>query len=418
MQNENNLFDNNSSDRILSYSTSRSLSQDDIRHLFELIDWGIILFHPLIKDAYGIHPPEIMFKALSLPFLINIPTERALARELKEKIILRTMCGFIEPPTRGMLWNFRHNPPGVYRSIMLHVLIAIALAGRRLHITLPYIYTTDPQQEKKTVWSRPLEFELSDLVKTNVKIWYNKDDTRSISTSGRSPSEILSEIKYWQKRSTKGVEKNLNFPIKVELKISSGSDPFNFIMGLPAWLDPTYKHTFYGIDTLSEIKSVTGDTNIACNILVIREPTKGFHEVLLAKRLNGTGKGSYTLPGGKKQQDESISDCSHRELREETELELLESKPISIKLTHLSGYRQTWSIGVLATKYKGKPKNKEKDQHSSWKWYPLNALPAPLFPPAQFVFEDYMNQRFRGLTWNDLENIPKEPIRQPNLFKP
>ncbi len=397
------------------------LHLDDLRHLFALVDWGVALLHPRIKDAYGTYPPESMFKALSLPFLINIPTERALARELQEKRTLRIVCGFEgEPPTRGMLWNFRHNPPSLYSSIMLHVLVAIAIAGWRLNLSLPFIHEAPLDEEDK---EGAIEFELADFTRTKVKVWSNHDVTPPISTSNKWFDQVAAEVKEWRKRANQGVNKNLDLPAKVRINFHNSNALYDFIIDIPEWLDSTYRLT-YGLDTLTKISSSSSssssDSYIACNVLVIRNEKHGCKQVLLAERLDGYGKGEYSLPGGKKRFNETLMQCAKRELLEETGLELLESKPISVKLTHFLNRRPTWSIGALATKYTGEPRRKEEKQHSDWRWYPLDSLPSPLFGPARLVIEDYMRTRFENLTWDDIEKQAEDSkgiLTQPPLFE-
>lgn len=381
----------------------------DLRRLFALVDWGVVLLDPRIEDAYGTYPPVSMFKALSLPFLLNIPTERALARELEEKGVLRVLCGFEEaPPTRGMLWNFRHNPPVLYPSIMFRVLIAIAVAGWRLQLSLPFIRETDLEEEAST---DATEFDLIFPFGIKVRVWPNHNTTPLISTKQKSWDQVAKELRGWQKRASLGISKNLDLPAKVRLKISNIDVPYDIIIRTPEWLDSAYKFTLYGADTLTTIGSSPSDPYTACNVLVLWEENLGCKKILLAERLMGYGSGQYGLPGGKKRPAETLMECAKRELFEETGLEILESRPISVKLTHFPNRRPTWSIGVLATKYKGEPKRKEEKRHSDWKWYPLDALPTPLFEPARLVIEDYKQMRFEKLTWDDVEKRVEDSER-------
>lgn len=373
-----------------------NLSPEDIRHLFDLVDWGIVLDHPRVGHAYGNYPPESMFKALSLPFLIVIPTERSLARELKEKGILRIICGFeSQPPTRGMLWNFRHTPRDFYSVVMPQVLIALGAAGKRLNLSLPFVSETRLDDE---FLIHAVEWELFDATKTRVKVWLNSKAVPLISVGGKKLDEAAKAYKRWQKSATHGVDKQLQLPMKVRLCNLN----YDFIVNAPIWLDSSRQSRLSAIDNLTGIYSLPADSNIACSILVIRKSRGGSDEILLSKRLNGYGVGEYSLPGGRKMPGETLQQCIKRELFEETGMHLLSSRPVSIKFNYRPTRQMTVSIGSLATKFKGSPKRREEKQNSKWEWFLLDELPTPLFEPTRLIIDDYKRQRF-NLSWEDIE---------------
>ena len=56
------------------------------------------------------------------------------------------------------------------------------------------------------------------------------------------------------------------------------------------------------------------------------------HEVLLVRRARSPGKGTYSLPGGRVEFGETLHDALHREVAEETSLE--------IEIVDLAGWRE------------------------------------------------------------------------------
>ena len=74
--------------------------------------------------------------------------------------------------------------------------------------------------------------------------------------------------------------------------------------------------------------------SITCDVLVLREKfktnDKGFletkNEVLLIKRKNEPFKDCWALPGGFMEIDETLVECAKRELKEETGIDVNESK--------------------------------------------------------------------------------------------
>jgi hypothetical protein len=115
----------------------KSLNIESLKHLYDLTDWRVIPLDDVVAREYGEEkiPALSIFKALALPYLINIPTERALGRELKEKEQLQHLCGFLpgqKIPSRETIWHFRHKYSEVYPEIMLKILIAMVLNGKAL----------------------------------------------------------------------------------------------------------------------------------------------------------------------------------------------------------------------------------------------------------------------------------------------
>jgi 8-oxo-dGTP diphosphatase len=106
------------------------------------------------------------------------------------------------------------------------------------------------------------------------------------------------------------------------------------------------------------------------------------NKVLLGKRRNSHGDGEYSFPGGHLEFDESITQCAHREVMEETGLKLFE-------VHHESAYTDDWypleqkryiTLYVTAvTSFRAVPILKEPDKCEGWYWYDWEDLPFPIF---------------------------------------
>jgi len=116
---------------------------------------------------------------------------------------------------------------------------------------------------------------------------------------------------------------------------------------------------------------------IGVAVIVIR---KG--RVLLGKRINSHGAGTWQFPGGHLEYGESIEACARRELMEETGL--------SIETLHYGPFTNDFfeaekkhyvTLFVIADRTTGEPVVKEPDKCERWGWFPWTQLPRPRFLP-------------------------------------
>ncbi len=114
-------------------------------------------------------------------------------------------------------------------------------------------------------------------------------------------------------------------------------------------------------------------------------------KVLLGRRLGDPGRGTWSFPGGKPLERESLLDCARRELEEETGLraeagwlvgETLDAFPESRSL-----YRTRF---VRVEQVRGEPAAREPEKTEAWSWHDWRTLPEPLFRPvASLVASGY-----------------------------
>lgn len=113
---------------------------------------------------------------------------------------------------------------------------------------------------------------------------------------------------------------------------------------------------------------------VGVGVMVIRGDT-----VLLHKRKNAHGDGEYASPGGHLEHGESFEACARREIAEECGVEVE-----NVRFHFLSNIdkwkpRHYVHIGLVADWVGGEPQVLEPEKCDGWGWYPLDALPQPLF---------------------------------------
>jgi 8-oxo-dGTP diphosphatase len=102
-------------------------------------------------------------------------------------------------------------------------------------------------------------------------------------------------------------------------------------------------------------------------------------KLLLGKRKNGHGASQYEVPGGDLDYLESFEECSKRETREETGLEIQNIRFLDLQNMKAYAPEHYVDIGLIADWQSGDPKVMEPDRNEGWAWYDLAELPQPLF---------------------------------------
>jgi len=125
---------------------------------------------------------------------------------------------------------------------------------------------------------------------------------------------------------------------------------------------------------------------IGINVFVIRDG-----KLLLGKRKNIFGNGTWGLPGGHLEPRESMMDAAARELMEETGLRA-KSFEFSNVVNDKGSNKHYVQIGFIAQEVEGEPEVKESDRCWQWQWFPLDHLPAELFPPHIQQIENLLHQ--------------------------
>ncbi|MFZ5445807.1 MAG: nucleotide triphosphate diphosphatase NUDT15 [Myxococcota bacterium] len=113
---------------------------------------------------------------------------------------------------------------------------------------------------------------------------------------------------------------------------------------------------------------------VGIGVLVLKDG-----KLLLGRRRGAHGAGEYASPGGHLEHLEAFEACIRREVREETGLEI--GPPRFLRVLNFTAWapKHYVDLSFVADWVSGEPEVREPDKVERWDWYPLDALPAPLF---------------------------------------
>ena len=112
-------------------------------------------------------------------------------------------------------------------------------------------------------------------------------------------------------------------------------------------------------------------------VIVIKD-----NKILLGKRKNSHGSGTWQFPGGHLEFNESIKDCARRELFEETGIKIkkLRFGPYTNDIFQKEK-KHYITLFVVADYDSGVLELKEPEKCEKWDWFEWNKLPEPSFLP-------------------------------------
>ena len=130
---------------------------------------------------------------------------------------------------------------------------------------------------------------------------------------------------------------------------------------------------------------------VGVGVILIRDG-----RVLLGKRRNAHGAGSWQFPGGHLEFGETIAACARREVREETGLQLgpVQLGPYTNDVFTAEG-RHYVTLYAIAPAPLGEPEVLEPGKCVCWHWFGWSRLPDPLFLPIR----NLLAQGFDPLSW-------------------
>ncbi len=102
--------------------------------------------------------------------------------------------------------------------------------------------------------------------------------------------------------------------------------------------------------------------------------------VLMGKRINSHGTGTWAFPGGHLEFGETLAECAQREVQEETGLHITNIRrgPFVEDIFYAEN-KHYITIVMLADYTSGQPAILEPHKCTEWGWFAWEDLPQPLF---------------------------------------
>jgi 8-oxo-dGTP diphosphatase len=126
---------------------------------------------------------------------------------------------------------------------------------------------------------------------------------------------------------------------------------------------------------------------VGVGIIIIKE-----NKVLLGRRKNAHGDGSWSFPGGHLEFNETPEHCAAREVMEETGIKIKNIRFGTITNDIFKKEKKHYiTIHMLSDYASGKVKIKEPDKFEKIEWFEWNKLPKPLFVPLQNLLKQKYN---------------------------
>jgi 8-oxo-dGTP diphosphatase len=130
---------------------------------------------------------------------------------------------------------------------------------------------------------------------------------------------------------------------------------------------------------------------VCCDMIIEKDG-----KLLMGKRGNVFGKGSWALPGGHLEVNEKTVDCVVRELDEEVGIKPLDMKLLGVvndvaDVPGQTGHYVRFVYHIVG--YSGEITNKEPDKCEGWEWFDKNKLPEPTFVGHIKILKFFLNKQ-------------------------
>ncbi|MDP2692037.1 MAG: NUDIX hydrolase [bacterium] len=107
-------------------------------------------------------------------------------------------------------------------------------------------------------------------------------------------------------------------------------------------------------------------------------------KILMHKRKNAHGDGTWSLPGGHLEFCEGLEDCALRETFEESGVKIKNLKFAEITNDIFESENKHYvTIFMIAEHDSGKPMVMEPEKCERWEWFEWENMPSPLFLPIK-----------------------------------
>lgn len=116
------------------------------------------------------------------------------------------------------------------------------------------------------------------------------------------------------------------------------------------------------------------------------------NKILLGKRKNANGGGTWGFPGGHLEFGESWEGCATRETKEETDIDIENIKFVEATNDVFEKENKHYvTIFMLADYASGEVSLMEPDKCEEWEWFSWDNLPKPLFLPIENLLKKKYN---------------------------
>jgi 8-oxo-dGTP diphosphatase len=118
---------------------------------------------------------------------------------------------------------------------------------------------------------------------------------------------------------------------------------------------------------------------VGVGVLIIKDA-----KVLLGKRKNAHGDGTWAPPGGHLEFEESLEECAKREVLEETGLILKNVKKYDFTNdVFVKENKHYLTVFMITDELEGEPHAMEPEKCECWAWFGADELPDNLFLPLK-----------------------------------
>lgn len=141
------------------------------------------------------------------------------------------------------------------------------------------------------------------------------------------------------------------------------------------------------------------------NRMTVKRPLVGIgvlvrdgSRLLLMKRQNSHGSGTWSSPGGHLEYGESFETCAIRETFEETGVIIANPRFLTITNDVFEAEGKHYiTVWMESSEITGEPKVNSEREMSAVEWFPLDALPEPLFLPLKH----FLNGQYTPSMYSD-----------------